>query len=427
MEMSRLRLLDRTQYDEDLEKLLDLIKKAHLPKPKSSIIDRYLEERRVRDSDAHALTVEQLSTVASTSCYDMSNFDIRSLHGDHKVSLLVVRLNKEKLRTFIADQLFNGSVDGLNDSLADLTPVLNKLRNLFIFLRKKSFGYTEPGFFQPVYTLFLERVASRIHRSTCNKTGSAFPLSVVNAAVVQDSGDIETVTITGKTDIVKIPAIGDDTYDVIEFLMELKLPFGALYHATSDGAKGQLVSQLLGLWEMSSKNRTATLGGLSDIFALVICFAYSDRKRDFKMTKSVTSAQEYLLHLMLLFCSDRDIRELIEIEGDTAQVLHEGTNEENPSKSSDQEPGAGNDGRKLRSSSRGATGVRSALSKRAVNTGTSTAPTKSKKVFSAEEYEAACEGEIELQKWYARHNGLLSLSKENIDNNQLHPLCCKNF
>ena len=131
------------------------------------------------------------------------------------------------------------------------------------------------------------------------------------------------------------------------------------------------------------------------------------------MTKSVASAQEYLLHLTLLFCSDHDIRELIEKEGDSVPDLHEGSSEENPSKSSDQEPDAGHDGRTLRSSSRGATGVGSVLSKPTVNTGTSAAPTTSKKVFSAEEYEASCEGESDLQKWYARHNGLMFLSKEN--------------
>ena len=105
---------------------------------------------------------------------------------------------------------------------------------------------------------------------------------------------------------------------------------------------------------------------------------------------------------------------------DSVPHLHEDPNEENPSKSSDQEPDAGNDGRKLRSSSRGATGVMSVLSERAANTGTSAAPTKSEKVSSAEEDEAYWEGESELQKWYARHNGLLFLSEENIAR------CCNN-
>eukprot|EP00981_Chlorochromonas_danica_P001670 scaffold369_cov177-Ochromonas_danica.AAC.3 len=104
-----------------------------------------------------------------------------------------------------------------------------------------------------------------------------------------------------KTHIVKIASLDDDAYDAIEFLLELKPPFTSLYHATPDGPKGQLVSQLLGLWEMSSK---------------------------------------------------------------------------------------------------------------------SLAPTKSKKRFSTEEYDSSCEGEIELQLWYARHNGFLALTKENIDNNQ---------
>lgn len=419
MKVSRLQLLDRTEYDNDLDKLLDLINKSNLADPKSSIIERYREgKKRVRDSHEYTLTVEILSSIASKGCYDMSSFDISSLHGSHKVSVAVVRLNNSKLRTFIADQLFNGSISELDECLAYLTSVLNKLRSHFIYLREKDFGYTEPGYFQPLYTLFLERVASRIGRSTSNKPGSAFPLSM-DAEVELHNGNVEIVTITGKTDIVKVPSLDDVEFDSVEFLLELKPPFGSLYHATSDGPKGQLVSQLLGLWEMSSKNRVVAMGGLSDIFALMICFAYSGSKRAFNMTKSVVDAEDYLLHLMLLFCSDQDVRVLVETEGDAAPVIQEDPNDETPPKSSDQEPDAGSGRRRLRSSSRGATGTTaSVLSRHMVTSGSSGTPTKSKKVFSAEEYDACHDGEIELQKWYARHNGLLSLNQENIDHNQ---------
>lgn len=112
----------------------------------------------------------------------------------------------------------------------------------------------------------------------------------------------------------------------------------------------------------------------------------------------------------------REGRRVQDSDAYALSIVVEGPNEENPSISSDQEPDAGNDGRKLRSSSRGAIGGESVFSMRAVNTGTtSAAPAKSKRVFSAEEYEASCEGERELQMWYARHNGLLFLSKENIE------------
>ena len=105
VKMSRLQLLDKMEYDNDLDKLLDLIEKAALAEPKASIIEQYREGRRIRDSEAYALTVEHLSTVASKGRYDMSNFDISSLHGAHKVSVTVVRLNNDRLRTFLADRL----------------------------------------------------------------------------------------------------------------------------------------------------------------------------------------------------------------------------------------------------------------------------------------------------------------------------------
>eukprot|EP01033_Poteriospumella_lacustris_P001823 gene1824-1323_t len=127
------------EYDNDLDKLLDLIEKAALPEPKASIIEQYCEGRCIRDSEAYALTVEHLSTVASKG-----------------------QLNNDRLRTFLADRLFNGSIDALDQSLAQLTPVLSKLRSHFIYLREKAFYYTEASYFQPLYTLFLERVASRI-------------------------------------------------------------------------------------------------------------------------------------------------------------------------------------------------------------------------------------------------------------------------
>ncbi len=112
------------------------------------------------------------------------------------------------------------------------------------------------------------------------------------------------------------------------------------------------MSQLLGLWEMSSDNRVVLMGGLSDIFAMIVCFAYSDRRREFNMTKSVVDAEEYLLHLMLLFCSDQDVRELVEAEGDTAVpiALHTDSHDDQPPNSDKREPDTDCGGRKRRRS-----------------------------------------------------------------------------
>jgi hypothetical protein len=371
-EVYRLRLLRQRTYIHDLDRLLALIELADLPEPNDSILESYRRGRRVRDSDVYALAVDQLSTIASKQNYDMSNFDISSLHGEYKASVNIVTFNNDRLRAFVAERVFHSSVDELQLALNELTLVLTKLRSHFIYLREEDFQYTEPGYFQPLFTMFLERLACRMGRSTCSKPGSAFPLAM-EVDVALDNGTIETVSVVGKTDIVKVPTVDADSFDSVEFLLELKAPFASLYQATSDGPKGQLVSQLLGLWEMSGVHRVVSMGGLSDLFALMVCFAHVDRKREFHMTKAVVDAEDYVLHLMLLFCSDQDVRHLVNAEGGVASsvVPHEDASDE---------------------TSR-----------------------NWKRAYTDEDYEACWKGERDLQEWYARHYGLLPLNEGNID------------
>ncbi len=140
------------------------------------------------------------------------------------------------------------------------------------------------------------------------------------------------------------------------------------------------------------------------------------------MTKSVLDAEEYLLYFMLLFCSDQDVRELVEAEGDTDVSIAPNTDGK-PSNTDERESDSDCGGRRLRSSSR-PTGTKNALGRRTANQPSSkVGSAKSKRKITAEEYDVCFEGESDLQKWYARHNGLLSLSKENINNNYQHPRC----
>lgn len=153
-EASRLRLLRQRTYIHDLDRLLALIELADLPEPNDSILESYRRGRRVRDSDVYALTVDQLSIIASKRNHDMSNFDISSLHGEYKASVNFVTFNNDRLRAFMAERVFHGSVDELQLALNEMTPVLSKLRSHLIYLREEDFGYTEPGYFQPLFTLF---------------------------------------------------------------------------------------------------------------------------------------------------------------------------------------------------------------------------------------------------------------------------------
>lgn len=79
----------------------------------------------------------------------------------------------------------------------------------------------------------------------------------------------------------------------------------------------------------------------------------------------------------------------------------------------------GGGARASRGVKRAATSSAGDKSKRAGGRSTaSTVNTKTKPLFTGEDYEVAAEGECELQRWYARHNGFMPLSKENLVNSQ---------
>ena len=411
--MARLLLLDRSEYEDDLSRLLDLVEQARLPGIKSCILSHYRLGKRVRDSDAYALTIDNLSTVATKDHYDMSTFDLSMLHGSSKLKVEVVKLNRKKLTTFLSQELFNNSIGALQMCLEQLIPVVVSVRKHFIFLREKKFGYTEPGYFQPIFTLLLEMVARKINKSTCNKTGAAFPFSI-EVDVETDSGNEETVTVTGKSDIVKVETLECDSFDAIQFLVELKVPFGTLFHATSDGPKGQLLCQLLALWEMSEGNRVGAIGALTDLFAVFICGSYSEDKRQFYITQSVVDAEDYILHLLLLFCTDCDLRDLSD-NNDPAQLGVKRHRRDDTNAGDSNNTGAGkNGGPILRSASQAAS-----KPSRTVNTtkpsGSSNSKA-SKRCTYADDCAVSCAAEGELQKWYAQHNGFVYLNKENLSN-----------
>ena len=459
--ISRLLLLDRSAYEDDLDELLKLIAGANLSAPSRKLIAEYREERRLRENDMNGQTVDNQSTIASKGAYDMSNFDITSLHSAHKFSVKVVQIDLGKLKRFLAARLFGGRLDELELCLIELVAILNLLRSHFVYLNEKKFGYTEPGYFQPIYTLFLERLSSRIGRSPHNKTGAALPLEF-DADVQLDGGDIESVSISGKTDIVKMNFEEDDTYDGVEFFVELKPPFSSLYHATSDGPKGQLLCELRGLFNMSSEERRTVGGGLSDLFAIILCFGYSVSKPEYLMTKSVVDSDEYICHLMLLFCySDDGNGDLFTEQFELPALPIEDKNPTDPNLGA-----GGGGGRVLRSSSRAGASARSALNRRTNNSSTSQpAPAKDKKVLSAKEFEVSArkgvgvhcalsrrsgnrsaptpapiqvkkvlpaaeeleesfKAESELQKWYARHNKLIMLCSENVSLSQHNQWSC---
>lgn len=417
--VARLQLLDRTEYDQDLDKLLQLVARAQLSTPPSSITARYQEGSRTGETDAYALIVDNISTVASTDQYDMCNFDLSTLHGDHAVNVKEVTLDRVKVRERLANNLFSGSILALDEAISDLTPVLVGLRSHFVHLRERSFEFTEAGYFQPIFTLFLERVATRIGRATDHKPGAAYPLSM-DVEVVQEDGSVKTVTVAGKSDIAKITSVDLEGYDVIEFLVELKVPFGALFGAVSDAAQDQLVAQLLGLWECSS-GRIVSVGVLTDLFALRLGISCVDAKRDFVVTTAVVEVEDYLLHLLLLFCADCDNRDLVRTD-DTAAIacadasLQNSTGWRTGDRDERQRPNAASAEDTTAVSVEDKNASMGQATATVSGTGNPPAPSPRERFPTTSTTEWSCDAEQDLQRWYAHRYGTLVLSKENLQN-----------
>lgn len=130
---------------------------------------------------------------------------------------------------------------------------------------------------------------------------------------MNESGEIEEIELSGRTDIVKLTSSDELSYDGMDFVVELKLPFHAPLKRVSM-RQNELVCQLLGMWSHSSKERTSVAGGVTDLFNIMLAFSYSCDKRKMFVVNSasvVSTAEEYLLHLCLLFVKEEYIKSLL--------------------------------------------------------------------------------------------------------------------
>jgi len=101
-----------------------LIDLANLPLPSKALLDNYRHGRRKKDSEG--FTLDNASSVASKSSYDMSNFDLSLLAGDSKVDITLLTLDNDKIRAYLANHVY-GSLEALEQVLIDLSPILSKL------------------------------------------------------------------------------------------------------------------------------------------------------------------------------------------------------------------------------------------------------------------------------------------------------------
>jgi hypothetical protein len=403
IEIARWKLLDREKFSHNLDGLLELISLAKLPPLSEQLMDQYRSGRRVRSSEAYELTVDEQSTVASKGAYDMSNFDLTSLTGTSRLSTTYLELDVEKIREQVKNQLFQSSSLMMSEFMSTAIPIIENLRKYFVYLRSKKYPLAEASVVQPLMTVLLEKISELVGVDKNPCPGSQLPFGF-DVEVLDENRIQQRISLKGKSDIIKLKTNGD-SFDDIQFLLELKVPFNTLYRSTADTAKDQLICQLLGIWRHSNnKKRKSVAGALTDLFCIIFACSYSSDKKMFYVVKSAVSTEEYLLHMCLLFIENKKVESVL------LEALKLGPKVPSSKRSHGQESSK-DKAKQARTQS-------SAASKEKGGKSSASADNSKKRkttvYMTQTEYEDIACSEADLNRWCREHYGVDVLSKENV-------------
>jgi hypothetical protein len=122
---------------------------------------------------------------------------------------------------------------------------------------------------------------------------------------VKEEDEVEPLEIdlTGKPDIYVYDGEALDI-DNVKFQIELKGPFGVLFHSMGDKAKNQLICELMGQRDMLGDSPEECFGVLTDLFRIALGFNFHHNPTQFYLCQSVIDMDEYLNYLALMFCAD---------------------------------------------------------------------------------------------------------------------------
>jgi hypothetical protein len=288
-------------------------------------------------------------TAYTENCIPINTF--RRFSSEYVPDMYRIDLNRSKLFDVVETQFPN--LD-LKKFITDQSEVLQELRKLFYnccFVRTserneqqfslKQKHINELTFFQPIFQSFLENFA----------TGLSLSDEIVGAqSIVLDARIADELHLVGFTDLMIFEHTANTNASAVDChsIVELKSPFGDLYRSGSAAAKDQLCGELTAVANLkldmkkemvttkqenlfgeedsisNKKNRFdcvqsnvfstlnkkieetsfVIVGALTDLFCLNIMFCIQDNsnsKLKCYITSHILDAEDYLLHLILLF------------------------------------------------------------------------------------------------------------------------------
>jgi len=223
------------------------------------------------------------------------------------------------------EEFFCGDNQHYEDFVDDQTIKLEKFRTFFFFylhddngVRKPKMEMSEPSTFQPLFQLFFSGFLECLQSFRNDPRKVRQTVSVNSLELTKHVGQFP---LTGSTDVMIFSHIDDSIVDACmsDSHIELKSPFGALYHSQSAQAIDQLIAETDCVSAMKATVGASgpTIGALTDLFSLNLIFQANSNSRDFYLTPPVVESRAYISQLIVLCLS------IAAVEGLAASSLTE--------------------------------------------------------------------------------------------------------
>jgi hypothetical protein len=225
--------------------------------------------------------------------------------------------------------LFDNDVDKMNTFIAAESRALQKLRNLFydIFIDKKRLD--EPRDFQPLFQLFVfglyqhfrESISSLPQRTVAPANNCRLTVELNSKDFNEtnetwcDSGSPDVFILNGELDAaidLTSPVIvpGLDVVDMgvpgnVEVVIELKSPYGALYHSAMRAALDQMTCEVEGLAQTTSSPScpapSVVKGALTDLISISLHARVIKHDKIFHCASHrIVNVEDYIKHLLFI-------------------------------------------------------------------------------------------------------------------------------
>ena len=225
----------------------------------------------------------------------------------------------------IMGAFFGGNIQHYKEFVDYQARILENFRTYFFYCIHDENGHRIPRKtireireFQPLFQLFLGGFLECLQSFQSGSTIMRRTVSVNNLKIMKTLGD-DHIPLVGTLDVMIFSHSDERIVDVCmsDSHIELKSPFGALYHSQSAKEIDQLIAETDCVSAMKADSSVSpssgpTIGALTDLFSLNLIYhdESSSNSRAFYLTSPVVEPRSYIQQLLVLCMQSADVAKL---------------------------------------------------------------------------------------------------------------------